>query len=67
MTSTSDYLAARISEAIFYAGGVEKFLFGTDYPVQTHENSLRLVGLLGIQEDDVEKILGQNAKRLFSL
>ncbi len=61
------YLAARISEAIFYAGGVEKFLFGTDYPVQTHENSLRLVGLLGIEEDDVEKILGQNAKRLFSL
>jgi len=62
-----EYLAAKISEAIFFAGGAEKFLFGTDYPVQTHENSLRLVRLLRIEEDDVEKLLGQNARRLFSL
>jgi hypothetical protein len=62
-----DYLAARISEAIYFAGGADKFLFGTDYPVQTHENSLRLVRLLSIEQDDVEKVLGRNAVRLFSL
>jgi predicted TIM-barrel fold metal-dependent hydrolase len=62
-----DYLAARISEAVYFVGGADKFLFGTDYPVQTHENSLRLVRLLKIEKDDAENVLGRNAKRLFSL
>jgi predicted TIM-barrel fold metal-dependent hydrolase len=62
-----DYLAARISEAVYFAGGAEKFLFGTDYPVQTHENSIRLVGRLEIAREDAARILGLNAKRLFSL
>ena len=62
-----EYLAKRISEAVYYAGGGEKFLFGTDYPVQTHENSLRLVASLKVERIDAEGILGTNAKRLFSL
>lgn len=59
-------LASRISDAIYFAGGGDKFLFGTDYPVQTHKNSLELVRRLKIDDSDVGKILYGNAARLFS-
>jgi len=60
-------LSARISEVVYFAGGADKILFGTDYPVQTHEVSLGLVELLEIENKDKEKILRINAERLFSL
>jgi uncharacterized protein len=60
-------LAARISEAVYFAGGAGKLLFGTDYPVQSHENSLLLMNRLNIESADMENILWRNAERLFSL
>ncbi len=60
-------LAQRISEAIYFAGGAEKILFGTDYPVETHEDGLALVSMLKIAQADKEKILWRNASRLYSL
>jgi predicted TIM-barrel fold metal-dependent hydrolase len=60
-------LAERISEAVYFAGGAEKILFGTDYPVQTHENGLSLVAALKVTQSDREKILWRNAARLFSI
>ncbi|MDA4122282.1 MAG: amidohydrolase family protein [Thaumarchaeota archaeon] len=62
-----DYLAAKISDAVYFAGGAEKLLFGTDYPVQTHENSLELVRRIKVERADADRILGSNAKRLFAL
>ena len=61
------WLAGKISEAIYYAGGAEKVLFGTDYPVTKHSETLALVGMLDIDERDKEKILSRNAKRVFRL
>jgi len=61
------WLARKISEAIYYAGGAEKVLFGTDYPVTTHSETLALVRRLDIDERDKEKILSRNAKRVFRL
>jgi uncharacterized protein len=62
-----EWLARKISEAIYYAGNGEKVLFGTDYPVSKHSDVLDLVKRLEIDEADKEKILWKNAERVFSL
>ncbi len=61
------WLAKKISEAIYYAGGAEKVIFGTDYPVTTHAEALALVSRLELEEADKEKILWSNAERVFRL
>ena len=60
-------LAKKISEAIYYAGGAEKVLFGTDYPVTSYPDALSLVDLLEIDDADREMILRRNAKKVFRL
>ncbi len=60
-------LARRISEAVYYAGGADKVVFGTDYPVETHANGLSLVSMLKVTQADKEKILWRNASRLYSI
>ncbi len=62
-----ELLAQRISEAVFYAGGADKFIFGTDYPVETYANGLSLVSRLKITPADKEKILWRNAAKVYSL
>ena len=62
-----EWLARKISEAIYYAGGAEKVIFGTDYPVTTHKQALELVNRLEVEESDKEKILWRNAERVFHL
>lgn len=67
---TKEYLrtlAQKISEAVFYAGGADKLLFGTDYPVETLEKGLSLVSMLEVTQEDKEKILWRNASRLYSI
>jgi uncharacterized protein len=63
----SSVLARRISEVVYYAGGADKLLFGTDYPVETFENGLSLVSTLKVTKADKEKILWRNASRLYSM
>ncbi len=60
-----DWLTKKISEAIYYAGGAEKIMFGTDYPVMKHSDALTLVKRLKVDQRDKEKILWHNAKRVF--
>ena len=60
-------LALRISDAVYFAGRAEKLLFGTDYPVETHEDGLALVSMLKVTQADKEKILWRNASRLYSI
>ena len=61
------WLARKISEAIYYAAGADKVLFGTDYPVSKHADVLALVKRLQVDERDKEKILCRNAARVFHL
>lgn len=58
-------LAGKISDAVYYAGGAEKILFGTDYPVEPYAAGLKLVEQLNIEKEDREKILYRNASELF--
>jgi uncharacterized protein len=63
----AEWLAKKISEAIYYAGGAEKIIFGTDYPVTTHSETIALVTKLEVEEVDKEKILWRNAERVFRI
>jgi predicted TIM-barrel fold metal-dependent hydrolase len=63
----AEWLAKKISEAIYFAAGAEKILFGTDYPVTKHSETLALVRRLEVDEPDKERILWRNAERVFGL
>lgn len=44
--------------------GVEKILFGTDFPLISHERMIKLVRGLDMEDEDKEKIFGKNARGL---
>ena len=61
------WLAKKISEAIYFAGGPEKVIFGTDYPITAYSDALDLVKRLEVDEGDREMILWRNAEKVFGL
>jgi predicted TIM-barrel fold metal-dependent hydrolase len=61
----SEWLARKVSDAIYFIGGAEKVLFGTDYPVTSHSDALELVELLDVEASDREKILWSNSRKVF--
>lgn len=63
----TEWLARKLSEAIYFAGGADKVVFGSDYPVTLQSTALALVAKLGIDEVDKRKILSRNARRVFPL
>jgi predicted TIM-barrel fold metal-dependent hydrolase len=63
----AEWLARKISEAVYFAAGAEKIIFGTDYPITKHSETLTLVKKLEVDESDKEKILHLNAERVFGL
>ena len=63
----SNSLAERLSRAIYYAGGADKVIFGTDYPITTYSMAISMVGKLKIDAEDKDKILAKNAKRVFGI
>ena len=62
-----DTLARKISEAIYFAGGVDKVFFGTDYPVETFSSAISFASKLDLDPQDSDKLLYENARRLFSI
>ncbi len=62
-----DRVADRLSGAIYFAGGADKVLFGTDFPVTSHEVALDIVKRLKVADEDKVKILSRNAKEVFRL
>jgi uncharacterized protein len=61
------WIAKKVSEAVYFAGGADKVLFGTDYPVTRHSDALKLVSMMEIDEADKESILWRNAEKVFSV
>jgi predicted TIM-barrel fold metal-dependent hydrolase len=47
--------------------GVDRVLFGTDYPLAKHKDELERFYALGLTEEENSKILFENAKRLLKL
>ncbi len=63
----TDWLAERLSRAIYYAGGADKVIFGSDYPVTHPSVAISLVEKLEIDTRDRKRILSENAKKVFRL
>lgn len=63
----AEWLARKVSEAIYFGGGAEKVIFGTDYPVTKHADALALVDMMEISAGDKERILWRNANKVFRL
>ena len=47
--------------------GVEKVLFGVDYPMWTHEEELKRIHALGLSDDELELILWKNAYKCLNI
>jgi len=58
-------LAEKLSDAMYFAGGADKVIFGTDYPVETYSAGLKLLKKLKIDQEDVEKISYRNAMKVY--
>jgi uncharacterized protein len=63
----AEWLAKKISEAIYFTGGPEKVIFGTDYPITSYSDAIDLVRRLEVDEGDKGMILWRNAKQVFHL
>jgi predicted TIM-barrel fold metal-dependent hydrolase len=64
-TGYLESVAEQVTRAIYFAGGAEKVIFGTDYPVSTPALALALLDKLRIDADDKPKILWRNAAKVF--
>jgi predicted TIM-barrel fold metal-dependent hydrolase len=63
----TDSLAEKLSRAIYFAGGADKVIFGSDYPVTHPSVAISLVEKLEIDSTDRKRILSENAKKVFRL
>ncbi|MEM3798910.1 MAG: amidohydrolase family protein [Thermoprotei archaeon] len=61
------WLAERVSEAIYFMGGAQRVLFGSDYPVESLGEALKFAHSLKVSQDDLERILQSNSKEVFGL
>jgi len=64
---TLPYLKNEDFVRIAHNHGVEKLLFGTDYPWQDISESIALLSQTGLNEEELAAILHGNAERLLSL
>ena len=55
------------ADQMIAAHGIEKFLFGSDFPMWSHEEELKRFNRLKLSENDKELILYENAKNLLGL
>ena len=65
-----DYKRKEIIEKCIEVYGEDKILFGTDYPLYPLgdiPSSIKTIEELDLCQSDKEKILGENAKKLFKI
>lgn len=67
-TSSSLYhLDNGLATNLIRKGGVERFFFGSDYPMWNHEEELKRFLALDLNEREREDILGKNLKKFLNL
>ena len=57
----------RLGDAIAETGDASRFLYGSDWPLESIDLAVQLVAELDLPPEDREAILGGNARRLFRL
>ena len=63
-SSTSRKLASEEIRRIIRKHDTQKILFGTDYPIERHDEALANFERLGLTDEETENILYNNAHRL---
>lgn len=66
-SSSLPYLKRETAREIIRRYGADRVLFGSDYPMRSPENELDAFLLLGLTDDENEKILNKNACKIFNL
>lgn len=68
--STDEYktfIGEEIRKFLSLEHGIERVMFGTDFPIQSHSDSFQLIESLGLYGDEKKKIFRTNAIRLLKL
>jgi uncharacterized protein len=60
-------IVSEIKEFIALENGIDRVLFGTDFPIQSHVDSIALVKALKLSQADEEKIFWKNAAKILKL
>jgi uncharacterized protein len=62
-----DRAKARLTQLIVTVGDADRVLYGSDWPLESIATAVELVETLPISAEDRDRILGENARRLFRL
>jgi predicted TIM-barrel fold metal-dependent hydrolase len=62
-----DRARTRLAQLVATVGDADRVLYGSDWPLESIATAVELVETLPIHEEDRERILGENARRLFAL
>ncbi len=66
-SSSIRFMEPEATVELIHAYGVDKVLFGTDYPLALHKEELENIDRLGLSQEENEQILWKNAYRLLNL
>jgi len=62
-----EQIVAEIGRFISLPGGIDRIMFGTDFPIQSYKDTISLVKALGLTASEEAKLLNGNAKRLLNI
>ncbi len=66
-SSSLGYIPLEISKRIIRRYGADRVLFGTDYPLHSPVEEMRLLRALKLTDDEYRAILSENVKKLLNL
>ena len=66
-SSSLPYISTEVAKKLVYTYGVDKVLFGTDYPMWDPTDELERFFKIGLSEEENKKIFAGNAKKLFGI
>lgn len=66
-SSTLAYLDPHIAKVVMLGLGIEKFMYGTDYPMWSYDKEIDRVLALNLGEENNELVFRKNAEKLFGI
>jgi hypothetical protein len=63
----SKMMNKKIMECFYYCNSVDKIMFGTDYPLASHEFYIKFVNKLELSKKELNKIFFENAVKIFNI
>ena len=66
-SSSLPFISSEVAKKIIYRYGVDKVLFGTDYPMWNPTEEVERFLKIGLTEEENRKIFSENAKKLFNI